>query len=106
MSRATTHLPPSILPSPCIHLTWAQVPVALALGLLGATLQVPSPEAVPKATRVKVVGHGGPRAPGLSNSWTVCPSPSSPMARGYVAFPSAWVSHSDQHEAESQGQQI
>lgn len=72
--------------------------VAVALGLLGAALQVPSPEAVPKATGMRVAGHGGPGAPGLSNSWTVCPSPSSHMARGCVAFTSTLVSHGDQRE--------
>lgn len=72
--------------------------MALAVGLLGAALQVPSPEVVPKATGMRVAGHGGPGAPGLSNSWTVRPSPFSPMARGCVAFTSELVSHGDQHE--------
>lgn len=97
VSGAATHQPPSIFPSPRIRLTGAGAS-GRGPGAAGSRSTGAFPGGRPQSH-----GNEGGRsrragAPGLSNSWTVCPAPSSHMARGCVAFTSTLVSHGDQRE--------
>lgn len=98
MSLATAHLPPSVFPSPCIHLTRAPGASGPGPGAAGSCSAGAFTRGRPQSHRNEGGRSWRARGPGLSKSWTVRPSPSSPMARGCMAFTSALVSHGDQRE--------